>query len=80
MMQASGINPDVIDPCQNQVLPGSKVRRHHLYHDYKEKKRQAWQLLGKRLDAVLSNNDNVLSFFKAAWLASPFWNCSHRCK
>lgn len=29
MMQALGVNPDVIDRCQNHVLSGSKVRRHY---------------------------------------------------
>ena len=66
MMQALGINPDVIDRCQNHVLPGSKVRRHYLHHDYREEKRLAWQVLGRRLDDILSNEDNVLSFPKAA--------------
>jgi len=66
MMQALGIKPDVIDRCQNHVLPGSKVRRHYLHHDYREEKRLAWQLLGQRLDEILGKDDNVLSFPKAA--------------
>jgi hypothetical protein len=38
MMQALGVNLDVIDRCQNHVLAGSRVRRHYLHHDYAEEK------------------------------------------
>lgn len=59
MMQALRISPDVIDRCQNHVLPGSKVRRHYLHHDYAEEKREAWRLLGERLDFFLAGGDVV---------------------
>jgi hypothetical protein len=59
MMQALGVDPHVIDRCQNHVLPGSKVRRHYLHHDYAEEKRQAWRLLGQRLEMILGDG-NVL--------------------
>ena len=55
MMQSIGISPDVIDRCQNHVLPGSRVRRHYLHHDYAAEKRAAWQALGRRLEAVAQN-------------------------
>ncbi|MCU7376103.1 site-specific integrase [Paucibacter sp. O1-1] len=54
MMQALGVDPNVIDRCQNHVLQGSKVRRHYMLHDYAEEKRQAWDKLGKHLDRLLS--------------------------
>lgn len=54
MMQALGVHPDVIDRCQNHIIPGSKVRRHYLHYDYAEEKRAAWDLLGRRIDAILS--------------------------
>lgn len=53
MMQALGVSLDVIDRCQNHVMPGSKVRRHYLHHDYADEKREAWRKLGERLDAAL---------------------------
>ena len=53
MMQSLGISLDVIDRCQNHVMPGSKVRRHYLHHDYADEKREAWRKLGERLNAVL---------------------------
>jgi integrase len=59
MMQAMGVNPDVIDRCQNHVLPGSKIRRHYLHHDYADEKRAAWCLLGDRIDTILTANNVV---------------------
>jgi hypothetical protein len=34
MMQVLGVMPEVIDRCQNQVLAGSRVRRHYLKYNY----------------------------------------------
>ena len=65
MMQALAISPDVIDRCQNHVLPGSKVRRHYLHHDYAHEKRAAWQALGQHLDAILTD-PSVVPFSRAA--------------
>ena len=65
MLQALGVSPDVIDRCQNHVLPGSKVRRHYLHHDYADEKRAAWQMLGERIDDIL-NVGNVLALQRAA--------------
>ena len=53
MMQALGISLELIDRCQNHVLPGSKVRRHYLHHDYADEKRAAWRaLVGRVLPGV----------------------------
>ncbi|WP_447892921.1 tyrosine-type recombinase/integrase [Pseudomonas marginalis] len=68
MMQALGVSLDVIDRCQNHVLAGSRVRRHYLHHDYANEKKNAWNLLGDRLSAVLSStyehtpDESMLSF------------------
>lgn len=59
MMQGLRVLPDVIDRCQNHVMAGSKVRRHYMQHEYAEEKREAWRLLGERLDIIL-NHANVL--------------------
>ena len=56
MMQALGVCLDVIDRCQNHVLPGSKVRRHYMHHDYADEKREAWRLLGTSLDSILTRD------------------------
>lgn len=54
MMQALGISLELIDRCQNHVLPGSKVRRHYMLHDYADEKRAAWAALGERLGNLIS--------------------------
>ena len=61
MMQALGVSPDVIDRCQNHVLLGSKVRRHYLHHDYAVEKREAWSLLGDRIETVLKTQTTEAS-------------------
>lgn len=53
MMQALGISLETIDRCQNHVLPGSKVRRHYMLHDYADEKRAAWAALGEQLSYLL---------------------------
>ena len=53
LMQSMGVSLEIIDRCQNHVLPGSKVRRHYLLHDYAVEKREAWRLLGERLTETL---------------------------
>ncbi|WP_369629393.1 MULTISPECIES: tyrosine-type recombinase/integrase [unclassified Variovorax] len=61
MMQALGIDLNTIDRCQNHVLPGSKVRRHYQHHDYEEEKRRAWDLLGEKLESILTPELPVIS-------------------
>jgi len=59
MMQALGISLELIDRCQNHVLPGSKVRRHYMLHDNADEKWAAWAALGERLAALIALRDNV---------------------
>ncbi|MDR3428217.1 tyrosine-type recombinase/integrase [Silvimonas sp.] len=61
MMQALGITLEIIDRCQNHLLGGSKVRRHYLHHDYAKEKREAWHLLGQRIEAILDSS-NLVTF------------------
>ena len=56
LMQSLGVSLEIIDRCQNHVLPGSKVRRHYLLHDYASEKKDAWQLLGDRLSKILNQS------------------------
>lgn len=55
MMQQLGVSLDLIDRCQNHVMAGGRVRRAYLHHDYAAEKRDAWERLGERLDALLCN-------------------------
>jgi integrase len=54
LMQRLGVSLEMIDRCQNHVLPGSKVRRHYLHHDYAAEKRFAWTILGSHLTDILA--------------------------
>ena len=53
MMQANAVSLEVIDRCQNHVMAGSKVRRSYFHHDYAIEKRDAWVLLGGKLQVIL---------------------------
>ena len=41
-------------------MAGSKVRRHYLTHEYVVEKREAWRLLGVRLDLILNDTNVVI--------------------
>jgi integrase len=68
IMQSLGISLEIIDRCQNHVLPGSKVRRHYLHHDYASEKRDAWNQLGKHLSATLSFEPSAIDDWVTAAL------------
>jgi integrase len=51
-MQALGIPDDIIDRCLNHRLPGSKVRRHYLHHEFEDQMRNAWRVWGDHLERV----------------------------
>jgi len=63
MMQKLKISREVINLCQNHVI-GSKVDRVYLLDDYADDKREAWNKLGDRLEAILSAT-NVVSLKSA---------------
>ena len=51
-MQALGVSLDVIDRCQNHVLADSTVLRAYLHHDYADEKKEAWHLVGIKLERI----------------------------
>ena len=59
LMQKLKISRDVINLCQNHVI-GSKVDRVYLLDDCADEKRDAWNKLGNRLEAIL-NASNIVS-------------------
>jgi integrase len=61
LMQSLGVSLEIIDRCQNHVLPGSRVRRHYLHHEYAAEKREAWRLLGERLSIILNTAKSPVS-------------------
>ena len=63
LMQKLKISRDVINLCQNHVI-GTKVDRSYLLDDYADEKRDAWNKLGDRLEAIL-NASNVVNLKRA---------------
>ena len=63
LMQKLKISREVVNLCQNHVI-GSKVDRVYLLDDYADEKREAWNKLGDRLEAIL-NATNVVSLKSA---------------
>ncbi len=70
MLQEMRISLDVVDMCQNHVLPRSvsesSVRKSYLHGQYTEDMREAWQQLGNRLDAILSGANVIPMKTRAA--------------
>jgi integrase len=63
LMQKLKVSREVVNLCQNHVI-GSKVDRVYLLDDYADEKRDAWNKLGDRLEAILSAS-NVVSLKSA---------------
>jgi len=67
MMQKLKVSREVINLCQNHVI-GSKVDRVYLLDDYADQKREAWNKLGDRLEAIL-RAPNVVSLKSVGTMA-----------
>ncbi|CAG2144236.1 Prophage integrase IntA [Cupriavidus yeoncheonensis] len=65
LMQACGILPAIIEKCLNHT-DENRIRRTYQVHDYRDEKRQAWDLLGQRLASLSSNNVVVLTALTAS--------------
>ena len=63
LMQKLKVSREVVNLCQNHVI-GSKVDRVYLLDDYADEKREAWNKLGDRLEAILVAS-NVVSLKSA---------------
>jgi integrase len=68
LMQGLKISREIINLCQNHVV-GSKVDRSYLLEKHDDDKREAWNKLGDRLEAILGGS-NVVSFGSAYALQS----------
>ena len=62
MMQKLKVPRDVINLCQNHVI-GSKVDRVYLLDEYADEKREAWQKLGDRIQAIISSENLLAGHF-----------------
>ncbi|MFZ6754335.1 tyrosine-type recombinase/integrase [Undibacterium sp. Dicai25W] len=57
IMQRLNIPLVTINRCQNHVVPGEKVNRHYLHHDYARETKEAWDLLGDYLGVAMRGDD-----------------------
>lgn len=64
-MGALGVRPDVIEKCLNHVEQ-NKVVRIYQRQELKEEQREAWRLLGERLELLMRDDDNVVLLRGAA--------------
>lgn len=64
MMQELKVPRDIIHLCQNHATGGA-LDRAYLHFEYKDEKKEAWEKLGNRLEALL-NADNVVSIKQTA--------------
>jgi len=61
-MQSMGVTPEVIERALNHIEQ-NKLKRIYHRHDYAKEKREAWRLLGERLDLLTREDaDNVVPF------------------
>lgn len=51
LMSMLGVMPDVIDRCQNHKEQ-NRIKRTYQRYDYQKERREAWELLGKRLEEL----------------------------
>lgn len=60
MMTALGVLPEVAEKCLNHTEE-SRVKRTYQRYSYDAEKREAWRLLGDRLELLTSNDENVIT-------------------
>lgn len=65
MMAELGVLPDVIEKCLNHVEQ-VKVKRIYQRAQYEAPMREAWRVLGERLELLRSKPENVLTLKKSA--------------
>lgn len=60
LMTALGVLPEVAEKCLNHTEE-SRVKRTYQRHSYDAEKREAWRLLGERLELLTRGDDNVVT-------------------
>ncbi len=65
LMAELGVLPDVIERCLNHTEQ-TKVKRIYQRAQYEAPMREAWHLLGERLELLKNKPDNVFTFTKSA--------------
>lgn len=65
LMGELGVSGEIIERCLNHA-PSSRLVRTYQRHESREEKREAWRLLGARLEILTSENDNVVTLKRRA--------------
>lgn len=65
LMVSLGVLPEVAERCLNHIET-NKVKRIYQRHSYEAEMRQAWEMLGDRLELLTSGVDNVVLFQRKA--------------
>ena len=60
LMTALGVLPEVAEKCLNHTEE-SRVKRTYQRHSYEAEKREAWRLLGERLEQLTNIHNNVVT-------------------
>lgn len=60
LMTALGVLPEVAEKCLNHTEE-SRVKRTYQRHSYEAEKREAWRLLGERLELLTRDDANVVT-------------------
>lgn len=60
LMTALGVLPEVAEKCLNHTEE-SRVKRTYQRHSYDTEKREAWRLLGERLELLTRGDDNIVT-------------------
>jgi integrase len=63
LMTALGVLPEVAEKCLNHTEE-SRVKRTYQRYSYESEKREAWWLLGERLDLLTRNDDNIVTLHR----------------
>ena len=60
LMTALGVLPEVAEKCLNHTEE-RRVKRTYQRHSYDTEKREAWRLLGERLELLTRSDDNIVT-------------------
>ena len=61
MMTKLGVLPAVVEKCLNHTEQ-NRVLRTYQHHNYENEQREAWRLLGERIEIILNAGENVIPF------------------
>lgn len=70
LMTSLGVLPEVADKCLNHIEQ-NRMKRIYLRYNYENEKREAWRLLGERLDLLTHSADNVVTLKRSSKAAEP---------